>query len=433
MMQRACGVQDNERGFRVIQDNPVLIEAIRDRFAHVDDCPFEGPRIYFENGGGALTLKSVAETSAKFAVIPDNQGRNNPAAKALEAVIARAKADLRVLMNPSAGQFVMGETGTELLFRLVRTACLNAPTGSKVIGSSIEHPASRSAARHWSEAAGMCYVDVPHNDANGVVTAEDYAAHMTPDVAVATILHASPVTGIGMDVAAIAKAIRSIAPQCMIIVDGIQHAAHGQMDLAAYDVDGYVISPYKVFSRHGYGIAWISDKLTALPHEALKGGPVNNWELGTRDTGAFATTSDVVAYFDWLGGEVSTEAAPRARIEAAGRAIHSYEKYLTDALIYGTGNLAGLKDLSGVKILSGVDNPRREGTVSFKIDGIASPDVVRLLSEEGIRTHARKADHYSGGILVPLGMSDCVRISMCHYNTVQEVARVLSVMRGING
>ncbi len=60
------------------QDYSALIAAIRDRFAHVDSCPFQGPRIYLENGGGALTLKSVVETSAIYAAIPDNQGRDNP-------------------------------------------------------------------------------------------------------------------------------------------------------------------------------------------------------------------------------------------------------------------------------------------------------------------------------------------------------------------
>ena len=417
----------------MIQNNPSLIAAIRERFSHVDSCPFEGPRIYFENGGGALTLKSVVETSARYAAIPDNHGRDNPASQALTRTIEKARADLAVMMNPLSGRFIMGETGTELLFRMIRAACLNAPKGSKLIGSSIEHPSSRSAARHWAQIAGMEYVDVPHDLPNGRITAEDYAARMTPDVAVATILHASPVTGIGMDVGAIADAIRAVAPECLIIVDGIQHVAHGQMDLAAYNVDGYAVSPYKVFSRHGYGIAWISDRLTALPHEALKGGPVDNWELGTRDTGAYAAISDVVAYFNWLGGEVSDESDPRARIEAAGRAIHSYETVLTNALINGTGNLAGLRDMKGVTILSGADNPAREGTVSFVVKGVASSEVVRILNNHGIRTHARIADHYSGNILIPLQLQDCVRITLCHYNTTQEVAQALGVIKGIIG
>lgn len=413
----------------MIQDSPSLIEAIRDRFAHVDSCPFQGPRIFFENAGGALTLKSVVETSAVYAAIPDNQGRDNPASHALVATINKAKADLAVFMNASTGQFFAGESGTELLFRLIRTACVNAPKGAKIIGSSIEHPASRSAAHRWAEIAGLEYVNVQHDDATGLVTADDYAALMTPDVAVATILHGSPVTGMGMDVAAISKAIRRVSPDCLIIVDGIQHAAHGQLDLDAYNVDAYAISPYKVFSRHGYGIAWISDKLSALPHDMLDGAAATGWEFGTRDTGAYATVSDVVGYFDWLGGEVSDETDPRARIEAAGRAIHAYETHLTNAMINGTGNLPGLRDMDHITILAGADNPAREGLVSIAVKDMVSPDVVTILNNQGIRTHTRKADHYSTNVLDPLGMSDCIRISLCHYNTVHEVGQLLSALK----
>lgn len=412
----------------MIQGNPDLITEIRDRFEHVDSCPFQGPRVFFENAGGALTLKSAVETSAKFAAIPDNQGRDNPAAHALVEVINKAKGDMGVFMNASTGQFIAGESGTELLFRMIRTACVNAPKGSKVIGSSIEHPASRSAARRWAEIAGLDYVSVQHDNATGTVSADAYAAQMTPDVAVATILHASPVTGMGMDVAAISKAIRAVSPDCLIIVDGIQHAAHGQIDIDTYGIDGYAISPYKVFSRHGFGIAWLSDRLGAMPHDMLIDAPKTGWEFGTRDTGAYATMSDVVAYFDWLGGQVSDETAPRARIEAAGRAIHAYESHLTNALIHGTGNLPGLADMAHVTILAGADNPAREGLVSIVVDGMASPEVVTILNEQGIRTHTRKADHYSGNVLTPLRLSDCIRISLCHYNTEQEVAQLLAVV-----
>jgi selenocysteine lyase/cysteine desulfurase len=413
----------------MIQDNPSLISAIRDRFAHVDNCPFQGERIFFENAGGALTLKKVVETSAFYAAMPDNPGRINPAGQGTQNVINKAKDDLAVFMNATSGQFFAGESGTELLFRMIRTACVNTPKGAKVIGSSIEHPASRSAARRWAEIAGLDYVNVPHNDKTGLVTADDYAALMTPDVAVATILHASPVTGMGMDVAAISKAIRAVSPDCLIIVDGIQHAAHGQLDLGAYNVDGYAISPYKVFSRHGYGIAWISDRLTALPHDMLIDAPATGWEFGTRDAGAFATVSDVVDYFDWLGGEVSDETDRRTRIEAAGRAIRSYETHLTNAMINGTGNLAGLKDMEHVQILAGEDNPAREGLVSIVVKGMESTDVVEALNQQGIRTHTRKADHYSGNVLTPLGLPDCIRISICHYNTEGEVAKMLAAVR----
>jgi selenocysteine lyase/cysteine desulfurase len=87
--------------------------------------------------------------------------------------------------------------------------------------------------------------------------------------------------------------------------------------------------------------------------------------------------------------------------------------------------------MDGLTILSGADNPAREGTVSFVVSGVASPEIVKALNNHGIRTHTRKADHYSGNILYPLGLPDCVRISMCHYNTTQEIAKALGAMRGI--
>jgi selenocysteine lyase/cysteine desulfurase len=309
---------------------------------------------------------------------------------------------------------------------------MGTPDG-QVIGSTVEHPASRSAATHWAVMAGKPYISVPHDNATGAVTAEAYAAHMTPDVRVATILHTSPVTGIANDVAAIAAAIRAAAPEAFIIVDGIQHASHGRIDIASYDIDGYVVSPYKVFSRHGYGVAWVSDRMTALPVEQLQDGPRANWEMGTRDTGAYATFSDVVGYFDWLGSQSSKSPDRRTRIEAAGAAIHDHEQALTNAMLHGTGNLPGLSELPGVTILGGADNPHREGLVCFALDTLPASEIVSHLNAQGIRTHIRKADHYSGNILTPLGLSAAVRVSMCHYNTLEEVATLLAAMKELAG
>ncbi|MFW8634818.1 aminotransferase class V-fold PLP-dependent enzyme [Cribrihabitans pelagius] len=411
--------------------NAPLLDTIREKFAHVSHCPEQGPRIFFENAGGALTLKSVAETSARYAGIPDNQGRANPGSRALEDVIRKAKDDMAVMMNAPGGQFFVGESGTELLFRLIMNACLAGARGGQVLGSTLEHPASRSACNRWAGIAGQRHVLMPHDDATGTVTAEAYAAAVTPDTVVATIVHTSPVTGMAVDAAACSAAIRAVAPECFIIVDGIQHAAHGSIDLAAYGADGYVISPYKMFSRHGYGLAWISDRLAQVAHNSLDGGPAENWEMGTRDTGSYATLSDVAAYLEWLGGEVSGATDRRARFQAAGAAIHAQEKALTDAMIFGTGNLPGLADMEAVTIIGGADNPAREGLVAMTVEGAASADVVERLNAAGIRTHLRKADHYSGNILTPLGLDTCVRVSMCHYNSVGEVAKFLGVMQEI--
>jgi len=410
---------------------PDLLDNIRSQFAQIDSCPVQGQRVFFENAGGALTLNSVVDCSKTYAAIPDNQGRDNPGSHELVRVINQAKADLRVFMNAPDGQFFVGESGTELIFRLVMNACLGTASNGIVLGSTVEHPATRSACHRWAAISGKTHKLIAHDDARGLVSAEDYAKAVTPDTRVATILHTSPVTGMGMDVAAISKAIRAVAPDCFIIVDGIQHAAHGLMDIAAYNIDGYVISPYKMFSRHGYGLAWISDRLTHLPHDSLVDGPAENWELGTRDTGSYATMLEVMNYLDWLGGQVAPDAKGRDRFVAAGKAIHDHEKTLTDAMIHGTGNLDGLAEMEKVHIIGGVDNPAREGLVSLYVDGMSSVDVVAKLNAQGIRTHLRKADHYSGNILNPLGLDGCVRVSMCHYNSTHEVAQFLAAMKEI--
>jgi selenocysteine lyase/cysteine desulfurase len=324
--------------------SPNLLSEIRDKFAFVEDCPFVGKRVFFENAGGALTLKSVVETSSKFAAIPDNQGRANPASIALMDIIQEAKNDASNLFGSTTGQFFVGESGTELLFRLVRNAATSATAGGNIVGSSFEHPATRSAAKHWASQTERQYINVQHEDSNGDVTAQHYSQIVNQDTRLVTILHASPVTGISVDLKAIATAIRSIAPKAFIIVDGVQYAAHGGIQIDQYNIDGYAISPYKMYSRHGYGFAWVSDRLTQMNHEQLLNGPSENWELGTRDTGSYATISDVVAYLEWLGSKIENTDSRSLKLYNASKAIAAQETALTNIMIQGEDNIKGQKD-----------------------------------------------------------------------------------------
>ena len=408
-----------------------ILTDIRSKFAQIDECPIQGKRIFFENAGGALTLKSVVKCSQKYAAIPDNQGRENSGSHELVKVINNAKNDLRTFMNASTGQFFIGESGTELLFRLIMNACLGTNNKGIVLGSTVEHPATRSACIRWSKVSGKKHILIPHDDQKGLVISKEYARYVTKDTKVATIIHTSPVTGMSMDVKGIAKEIRLVSPNCFIIVDGIQHAAHGQIDIDSYNVDGYVISPYKMFSRHGYGLAWISDRLTNLPHDMLVDGPNDTWELGTRDTGSYATISEVISYFDWLGSNFTDSDDKRDKFIAAGNAIKNHEKKLTDTMIFGNGNIPGLSQINKVNIIGGLDNPAREGLVSIYIDGLDSAEIVKKLNDQGIRTHLRKADHYSRNILDPLKQESCVRVSLCHYNSIEEVSEFLLALKQI--
>jgi len=47
-----------------------LLQEIRDQFHHVDSCPYQGPRAFFENAGGSLTLKSVIDVNTQLSSLP---------------------------------------------------------------------------------------------------------------------------------------------------------------------------------------------------------------------------------------------------------------------------------------------------------------------------------------------------------------------------
>jgi len=414
---------------------PELLAEIRERFHHVDTCPFQGPRVFFENAGGSLTLKAAVARTAELMAIPDNQGRSNIASQAMMEIIAQGRQDMKLLFGASGGEVFVGETGTELLGRLIRNAILATKSGS-VVGSHLEHPATYSACRRWSAVADRHYQQVGFDLDTTVVGVDQYRGVVDANTAVATIIHASPVTGMHVDVAAIAKEIRQVSPECFIIVDGIQHAAHGHIDVDAYGVDAYVVSGYKLFCRHNFGVAWLSDRLANIPHDQLDGAPGNVWELGTRDASAYAAFSEVVRYFEWVGRSVVSDPAQctaRELIEAAALAIRSQEHDLVEAAMWGTAALAGLGQLERVTVVGPKASEHRSGMVSFMIDGVDAIEVVDQLNADGVRTHARKHDYYSAGVLEPLGIDSCVRASMSHYNSRGEVEQMLATVNRLAG
>ena len=416
----------------MIEQRQGLMQSIREKFMHVETCPFEGERIFFENAGGSLRLKSVVETSALYASYPDNQGRENEASKALVRSIENGKDKMRLFFNADRGDVIVGESGTELLFRLIRTAALELPRGGTMLSSTLEHPASMSAMKKWAKNTQRNHIIVEHDDGLGTVDEKAYLKKLTSDVRVVSVVHTSPVTGMTVDLEKITREVRNIAPDCIIIVDGIQHSSHGAIDVQKYDIDGYVVSPYKMFSRHGYGVAWVSDRLCTLGKEQLVGGPYQNWELGTRDAGSYATFSDVVDYLDWLGSNFTNSDSARERLEASSLAIKSHEQELVNLALHGSENLVGLIKNEQIEIIGDLASTSREGVVSFYLKNNPSSLIVEKLRQRKIRVHIRKDDHYCGNILKPLNQKDCIRFSICHYNSKAEVIEFLKAINEIS-
>ena len=193
------------------------------------------------------------------------------------------------------------------------------------------------------------------------------------------------------------------------------------------------MSGYKLFSRHNFGVAWVSNRLATAPHDQLYGAAANVWELGTRDASAYAAFSEVVRYLEWLGTEVGESGEPRTKIEAAAAAICDQEQDLVDAMMWGVGGLPGLGQLDNVRVVGPESSEHRSGMVSFWIEGHDSLDVVDALNTDGVRTHARKRDYYSVAVLEPLGIENCVRASASHYNSRAEVEQMLATINRLAG
>ena len=69
----------------------------------------------------------------------------------------------------------------------------------------------------------------------------------------------------------------------------------------------------------------------------------------------------------------------------------------------------------------------------FNVEGVTSAEVVSALGERGIRVHNRISDAYSRHTLQALGVEECVRVSMAHYNSPEEVDSFLNALEQVNG
>ena len=410
-----------------------LLGQIRSRFHHVDVCPItKAPRIYFENGGGSLKLRAAIAAGAEIAAIPDQEQRDNDASRHISGIINRGREDLRLFLGAKDGQVISGETGTELLYRFIRAVALSVPSGP-FLSSSLEHPASFDSAKLWADRTGRQRIAIKLDIHSGTVTPEDYARAVTPDTRLATIIHTSQLTGLHVDLPGIVAAIRKVSPDCFVIIDGIQNAPHGRVEVDAYGADAYVFSAYKAYSRLAVGFGWIGPRLERVPHEHMQGKSDRYWELGSRDPGIYAAHSEVVAYFEWVGGHFTSSGERRARILAGADAMAAHEKALVAMLIGGDGRHVGLVGTPGVTLVGPASLEGRQGIVSFGMAGRSAPDLVRAFAARGIRVHARIDDAYSGHILADLGLKDCLRVSLCHYNSPQEIGAFLAALRDIAG
>lgn len=400
---------------------PELLACIRDRFCHVDSDEIMGQRIYFENAGGSLTLKSVVATSTRIDSLPDNAGRHHATSKHLGNLIVDGRAAVATFLNAQDGIIVAREGATAMLFALV-DAVTSAVAGGNIVCSNLDHPATFDSTAYFCKKRGLERRVAALDTTTGTVPVASVLEHVDQETIALVMVHASNVTGGVNDMPGIITAVRAKAPQAAIILDGTQFVQHGNANLAELGVDAYVFASYKVFSKVGSGFAYVGPRLVTAPHPGLAGKPETEWDLGTRDAGNFAAFRDVVNYLEWLGGETgATNAANnRNRIVSAIEAIGAHEQAL------GVQLLDGLQRIPGTRVLGDpTASPNRQAVFALAHDGQPASKVVIELAKQGIVVHQRLRDAFCTNVLEAFDEEEVVRVSLAHYNTPDEVTQFL--------
>lgn len=410
-----------------------LLGQIRERFAHVESDPFTGKRIYFENIGGSLTLKSVIDAVASLTAIPDNAGRKNPASLKIDSIIAQGLEDVKNFMGARSGVIALSESTTSNAYKILAPIIMNVP-GDNVVVTDLEHPSIYDATKILADRYGKQWRSAKISRAKAIIDIESLLGCIDSQTIVLAIIHGSNNTATKNDVKEIIRQARKIKPDLYVVVDGSQSAPHTLIDVEEFACDVYLASSYKTFGKPGASPVFLTDRASLLPHDKLAGKPENYWELGTREPAGYASWSAVIDYLCWLASHSTSSQDRRELICAAMNEIEQHERALTHRMLKGTGELRGMLDIDGVTVYGEVEDLTiKDPAFLINVRGMSSAELVSALDSHSIIVTNRVSDAYSRHTLHALGIEEGVRVSACHYNSPQEIDAFLKALNIIAG
>jgi selenocysteine lyase/cysteine desulfurase len=409
-----------------------LSRQIKSRFHHVDHDFMGRERIYFENAGGSLRLKAATEAVARVDSIPDSAERIHEVATWLKHVQVRGLEDVRVMLNAKGGAVHASLTASGAMFDMIRAVAENVP-GSNIVTTVLEHPSAYDAAAAYAQKLGKQLRVAPSNRMSGGIDVDEIVRLVDSDTCMLVLIQASNISGAKLDLARVVQRARAIKPDLYIIVDAVQHAPHGLIDVQQVPVDGINIAAYKFFGCRGSGFSWLSDRAAVLPHHRLAGKQPDFWDLGSAAPWQFAVISEIVDYVCWIGSQVSGDEERRALFETGMERIGLHERALLHRLLEGSSAAAGLRHIPKVHVLLDHDDlAARDLILAISIDGLEHSQAVREYEKRGVIVYERVASSiYSGRMLESLGLQGAVRVSPLHCHTFGDVDRFLAVTREI--
>lgn len=383
---------------------------------------------FFDNAGGSQILKGALERINTFLIEKNVQiGGSYEVSRAAAAALYEARTAAMHLVNARRPEeIVFGPSTTGLMQNLARAMQSQLSPGDEIIVTVADHESNIGP---WDrlQAAGIVLKVWPLNRDTLTLDLDDLAPLMGPRTKLVCVTHCSNILGSINPIRAIADFVH--ARGARICVDAVAYAPHRAVDVQALDVDYYVFSLYKTYGPHyalmygRYDLLLELDTLyhyfygkDKVPGKLEPGNP--NYEL------AYATCG-IVDYLTALGEKAGEQGTPRQKIEAAFAAITAQENALTERL------LAYLRSRNDCRVIGQTANREdsRVPTIAFRFDGREAAEICKAMDAHKIAI--RFGDFHSRRLAEYLDLTDhggMLRVSMVHYNTIEEVDRFTAAL-----
>ena len=409
--------------------SPEIMKQIQEKFLYIDEDKFSGKRLFFDNAGGSFRLKAIGEMFAQIDAIPDCPERIHKMALYLQDVQKKGEDDIRIILNaPEDGSIIPSLTASQVMFQMVGTIAENVP-GTNMVTTVLEHPSAFDAVEYYAKKTGREMRVAMSNPVTGGVDPETIADLIDENTVLLSCMYASNITGAIYDIKEIIRQARAKKPDLFIVVDCVQHAPHGVIDLKETPVDAINFAPYKYFGYRGSGIGWVSERVAKMPHHKLSGNAENVWELGSPAPAQYASISIIVDYVCWLGSQYIKSTDRRTLFVEGMERIKLQERALLHRMLEGTKELPGIRYIKGLKVfLDYKDLTKRDFIFSIGFENLGYTQAVREYEKRGVIVYDRLASSiYSKRMLDSFGMDGAVRVSPLHCNTVEDIDEFLRV------
>jgi cysteine desulfurase family protein (TIGR01976 family) len=342
--------------------------------------------------------------------------------------ILSARAAMADFFNCDPALVVFGQNMTTITFALARAIGRELEAGDEIVVTTLDHDANVGPWRALEE-KGVVIRQAGIREEDCTLDLEDLKQKINGKTKVVAVGYASNMVGTINPLAEITKWAH--AAGALMFVDAVHYAPHGLIDVQALDCDFLACSPYKFFGPHMgtlYGKREHLEKFKPYKVRPATNTSPECWETGTQVQELIAGIGAAVDYIAELGRHCNPGARSRREaLAAAYRATHQYETALLSRLI------AGLQTIPGMRIFGITDAKRfdqRCSTLSFRLGDRNPTEVAAFLGERGIFTW--DGNFYALNLSERLGVEQhggVLRVGLVHYNTAEEVDRLLAALR----